>query len=83
MNKLYNVQDTQREAELVRKLSDFKWEKKDKVDTYLGRILILRSKYKKAKMSFTKKTAIEHIRFKLPSEYGQSKSLINLNPEIN
>jgi uncharacterized protein involved in tellurium resistance len=46
-------------------------------------MFILRSKYKKAKMSLTKKTAIKHIRFKLPFEYGQSKSLINLNSEIS
>jgi hypothetical protein len=83
MNKLYNVQDTQHEAELVRELNDFKWEKEDKVDTYLKRMLILRSKYKKAKMSLTKKTAIKHICLKLPSEYGQLKSLINLNPKIS
>jgi hypothetical protein len=46
-------------------------------------MLILRSKYKKAKMSFTKKMAIKHIHLKLSSEYGQSKNLINLNLEIN
>jgi hypothetical protein len=83
MNKLYNVQDTRCEAELVQELSDFKWKKGDKIDTYLRQIFILKSKYKKAKISFTKKMTIEHIRLKLPSEYGQSKSLINLNLEIN
>jgi sulfur relay (sulfurtransferase) DsrC/TusE family protein len=46
-------------------------------------MLILRSKYKKAKMSLIEKMIIKHICLKLPSEYGQSKSLINLNPKIS